>query len=415
MELSNILIVGAGQAGACAAATLRREGFAGRITLAGAEPHRPYERPPLSKAVLSDARAEEGIFLHRQALHDELDLVWRPGLTVDAIDPAAGLATTADGERLAFDRCLIATGGRARPLPDLPVGSSNVYYLRGLDDARALRGRLRAGASVVVVGGGFLGLEFAGVARASGLAVTVLESADEILGRSAPALLGSWLRGRHEQAGVRIVRNARVRAVVPDPAQVSVTLDDGQVLCADFLLVSIGQLPNIALAERAKLRIDNGIAVDAHCASSAPGVFAAGDCASHLNRFLGARVRLESWQNAQEQAAVAARAMLGQPAEYDVVPWFWSDQLGMNIQMVGVPGAGYRYVVRGDPDTARFAILGFDQNVVRYALTVNSGGDMRPLRNLVTARTEMDSTTLTDTTRSLRDIAKAVIGHAVTI
>jgi 3-phenylpropionate/trans-cinnamate dioxygenase ferredoxin reductase subunit len=181
------------------------------------------------------------------------------------------------------------------------------------------------------------------------------------------------------------------------------------------LLVSIGQLPNIALAERSGLRLDNGIAVDARCETSAPGVFAAGDCASHVNRFLGARVRLESWQNAQEQAAVAAKAMLGQPAEYDVVPWFWSDQLGMNLQMVGVPGAGYRYVVRGDPGTAKFAILGFDQNVVRYALTVNSGGDMRPLRNLVTARTEMDSTTLTDTTRSLRDIAKAAIGHAVNI
>jgi 3-phenylpropionate/trans-cinnamate dioxygenase ferredoxin reductase subunit len=286
-----------------------------------------------------------------------------------------------------------------------------VYYLRGLDDARALRGRLKAGATVVVVGGGFLGLEFAGAARACGLAVTVLESADEILGRSAPALLGSWLRGRHEQAGIRIVRNARVRAVAPDPAQVAVTLDDGQVLCADFLLVSIGQLPNIALAERAGLRIDNGIAVDARCETSAPGVFAAGDCASHLNRFLNARVRLESWQNAQEQAAVAARAMLGQPAEYDVVPWFWSDQLGMNIQMVGLPGNDYRYVVRGDPGSARFAILGFDQNVVRYALTVNSGGDMRPLRDLVTARTEIDSSTLTDTTRSLRDIARAAAGR----
>jgi 3-phenylpropionate/trans-cinnamate dioxygenase ferredoxin reductase subunit len=201
-----------------------------------------------------------------------------------------------------------------------------------------------------------------------------------------------------------------MRSVSAGAGQVSVALEDGQLLVADFVLVAIGQLPNVELAQHAGLRLDNGIAVDARCETSAPGVFAAGDCASHLNPFLGTRVRLESWQNAQEQAVLAAKAMLGQPVEYDVVPWFWSDQLGMNIQMAGNPGPDYRYVVRGDPATSKFAVFGFDRDVMRYALTVNSGGDMRPLRALLAARTPIGSADLADPGRSIRDIVKTAIG-----
>ena len=406
----SILIIGAGQAGGCAAAALRREGYGGRITLAGVEPHRPYERPPLSKAVLHDAGAEASLFLHKPDFHDGLEMQWLPGADVQSLDAAARLAHTASGDMLAFDRCLIATGGRARPLPGLPPDAPNVHYLRGLDDARRLRERLLPNASVIVIGGGFLGLEFAGMARSKGMAVTVCEAGPQLLGRAAPPQAGAWLQARHEEAGTRVLCGAAVTAVEARADRVSVALAGGATLEADFLLVSIGQVPNVELAAQAGLTIDNGIAVDSRCETSAPGIFAAGDCASHVSRFLQRRVRLESWQNAQEQAQVAARAMLDLPAAYDVVPWFWSDQLGMNIQMLGIPDAALSYRLRGRPSDPKFSIYGFDGSQLRYALAVNSGAEMTPLRRLMTAGASIDADLLADPAQPLRDTVKAALG-----
>jgi 3-phenylpropionate/trans-cinnamate dioxygenase ferredoxin reductase subunit len=406
----SILIIGAGQAGGCAAAALRREGYQGRITLAGVEPHRPYERPPLSKAVLHDAGAEDTLFLHKPEFHDGLAMEWLPGADVQSLDVAARLARTAAGDTLAFDRCLIATGGRARLLPDVPPGAPNVFYLRGLDDARRLRERLLPGASVIVIGGGFLGLEFAGMARSKGLSVTVCEAGPQLLGRAAPPLVGAWLQHRHEAAGTTVLCGAAVSSVEAGVEGVSVALAGGETLNADFLLVSIGQLPNVELAEQAGLALDNGIAVDARCETSAPGIFAAGDCASHLSRFLQRRIRLESWQNAQEQAQVAARAMLDLPAAYDIVPWFWSDQLGMNMQMLGMPDASLDYRLRGQLSDAKFSVYGFDGEQLRYVLAVNSGAEMTPLRKLMTAGAGVDADSLADPARPVRETVKAALG-----
>jgi 3-phenylpropionate/trans-cinnamate dioxygenase ferredoxin reductase subunit len=242
------------------------------------------------------------------------------------------------------------------------------------------------------------------------MAVTVCEAGPHLLGRAAPPLVGAWLQRKHEEAGTTVLCGAAVSAVETGADRVSVALAGGEMLEADFLLVSIGQLPNVELAERAGLAIDNGIAVDARCETSAPGIFAAGDCASHLSRFLRRRIRLESWQNAQEQAQVAARAMLDLPAAYDVVPWFWSDQLGMNIQMLGLPDATLAYRVRGQPSDAKFSVYGFDGQQLRYALAVNSGAEMTPLRRLMTAGASVDADRLADPARPVRDTVKAALG-----
>jgi 3-phenylpropionate/trans-cinnamate dioxygenase ferredoxin reductase subunit len=406
----SILIIGAGQAGGCAAAALRREGYGGRITLAGAEAHRPYERPPLSKAVLHDAAAEETLFLHKPEFHDGLEMQWLPGADVQSLDVGARLARTAAGDLLRFDRCLIATGGRARLLSGLAADAPNVHYLRGLDDARRLRERLLPNASVIVIGGGFLGLEFAGMARSKGMTVTVCEAGPQLLGRAAPPQVGAWLQARHEEAGTTVLCGAAVAAVEARADGVSVALASGVTLTADFLLVSIGQLPNVELAQQAGLAIDNGIAVDARCETSAAGIYAAGDCASHQSRFLQRRVRLESWQNAQEQAQVAARAMLDLPAAYDIVPWFWSDQLGMNMQMLGLPDAALAYRSRGQPSDGKFSIYGFDGQQLRYVLAVNSGAEMTPLRRLMSAGASVDADRLADPARPVRDTVKAALG-----
>jgi 3-phenylpropionate/trans-cinnamate dioxygenase ferredoxin reductase subunit len=206
-----------------------------------------------------------------------------------------------------------------------------------------------------------------------------------------------------------VLNRAAVSAVEANVSGVSVALASGETLRADFLLVSIGQQPNTELAEQAGLLMDNGIAVDSRCETSAPGVFAAGDCASHVSRFLRRRVRLESWQNAQEQAQVAARAMLDLPAVYDLVPWFWSDQLGMNIQMLGMPEPGLSYLTRGQPSDRKFSIYGFDGRQLRYALAVNSGADIAPMRKLMTVGASVEAALLADPARPVRETIKAVL------
>jgi 3-phenylpropionate/trans-cinnamate dioxygenase ferredoxin reductase subunit len=406
---ASILIIGAGQAGGSAAAALRREGYAGRITLAGAEAYRPYERPPLSKAVLHDRRADDSVYLHKQDFYEGLHLDWMPGVQIEAIDPATRTAYRPDGRTIGFDRCLITTGGRPRSLPGLSDTAPNVVYLRSLDDARRLRERIQPGGRVTVIGGGFLGLEFAAIANEKGMEVTVCEAGEQILGRAAPRIFGDWLCDRFEQAGVRIIKNAAIHAVSTTETGAGVALADGRELQSDFVLIAIGQVPNTDLAGQAGISIDDGIIVDRRCQTTVSGIFSAGDCASHFSDFLGKRVRLESWQNAQEQAIVAAKSMLGLPADYNIVPWFWSDQLSLNIQMLGMPAAGHQYFIRGDMSSAKFSIFGFEEEKLRYAVVVNNSADIRPLRTLLEAGIKVDRASLLDATRPLRETVKTAL------
>lgn len=407
MDQSTILIVGAGQAGGCAAATLRQEGYQGRIVMLGAESYAPYERPPLSKGVLDGSKAESSIFLQKPEFYDECKIEWMPDVHVTGIQAQNRTAHTSDGAVIAFDKCLVATGGRPRRFPGLDEDMPNVHYLRGLADVIGIKQKIKPGARVVVIGGGFLGLEFAGTVRALGVQVTVVEAGVQIMGRAAPHIFAEWLHERYLKAGVEIIRSAEIKAIEYDQAGGRVVLGNGTILESDFCLVAIGQVPNIELAELAGFHLDNGIAVDACGETSVPGIFAAGDCASHFNEFLGKRVRLESWHNAQEQAIVAAKAILGAPAGYDVVPWFWSDQLGFNIQMLGSPEPDLRYVVRGDMTAEKFNIFGLDGDELRYVLAVNNGGDIRPLRTLLESGVNVAEEQLLDTSRSIREIVKA--------
>ncbi len=407
MEQAIILIVGAGQAGGCAAAALRKEGYQGRIVLLGAESHAPYERPPLSKGVLDGSQAESSIFLQKPEFYAECKIEWIPDVHVTGIQAKNRTIQTSDGSVISFDKCLLATGGRPRRFPGVHEEMPNVHYLRGLADVIGIKKKIRPGAHVIVVGGGFLGLEFAGTVRAQGMQVTVVEAGAQIMGRAAPHIFAEWLHERYLRAGVEIIRNAEIKAIEYGQAGGKLVLGNGAILESDFCLVAIGQVPNIELAELAGLHLDNGIAVDAGGETSAPGIFAAGDCASHFNDFLGKRVRLESWHNAQEQAIVAAKAILGTPAAYNVVPWFWSDQLGLNIQMLGFPEPGLCYLVRGDMAAAKFNIFGFDGEKLRYVLAVNNGGDIRPLRTLLESCVSVAATQLLDTSRSIREIVKA--------
>lgn len=419
------LIVGAGQAGAMAAAALRGFGHAGRIVLVGEESVAPYERPPLSKAVLSEGVAGKGdagqrIGIHPEGFHAEKDIELRTGLQVLSLDAASSIAALSDGSTLAFERCLLATGGRPRTLPSLPEGTPNVHYIRTLADAHALRTALQRGGPVLVLGAGFLGLEIASTARALGLAVTVLESAARVLPRAVPPELSHWLQQRASEAGVDLRLGCRTTAIEPQADGVAVTLQDGSVLKAPTLVVAIGQVPEVALARAAGLELhpaNGGVRVDAQCRSSAPNIFAAGDCASRVLTPGGEELRLESWQSANEQARLAAAAMLGVATEPAAAPWFWTDQFGCNLQMLGLPAEGLHYRARGELDAAcanpKFLLFGSDgAGRLRHVLAVNAGGDLRPLRPLFERREPCDAGRLCDASVPLRQLVRDALAAA---
>jgi len=375
-----------------AAAALRGLGYTGRLVLVGREAHHPYERPPLSKAVLRDAATEEATAIHPPAFYAEQDIDLIRGIQAVELDRARRQVRLADGTALPYERCLLATGGDARELPALPRGTPGTHYIRTLDDARALRKSLRGGARVIVIGGGFLGLEVASTAMDSGATVTIVESADRLLPNALPAPFSAWLAARATAAGATLRLGARITSVMTaaegSPPS-GLILDDGEHLTADYIVVAIGLRPDVTLASAAGLEIDErngGIRVDARCRTSDPYILAIGDCASQHRDCLGSHARLESWQNANEQARMAAATLLDAdppPAPY---PWFWTDQFGCNIQMLGMPAQDLSYLCRGEAEPAaeapKLIWLGHRNGVPVHGVAVNAAGDLRQMRPL---------------------------------
>lgn len=409
---TTMLIIGAGQAGATAAAALRSFGHAGRIVVVGSEHALPYERPPLSKAVLADAAMDDQIGIHPAGFHAEQSIELRLGVSVTRIDTSSSLAHCGDGAAIAFDRCLLATGGWPRTLPALPEGTPGVHYVRTLDDVRALRAAMERHRAVLVLGAGFLGLEIASTARSLGLDVTVVETASRVLARAVPPDLSAWLQQRVRAAGVDLRLDSRIARVRPEGGGVRVEMEDGAVLDAPLVVVAVGLVPEVALARASGLELsaaNGGIRVDAQCRTSAPNVYAAGDCASQFQSLADAELRLESWQGANEQARVAAAAMLGVATGPVATPWFWTDQFDCNVQMLGTPVAGLEYLRRGAVDAVppKFMLLGLDAGQrLRHAIAINAGGDLRQLRPLLELGAPCDAVRLQDTAIALRQIVR---------
>jgi 3-phenylpropionate/trans-cinnamate dioxygenase ferredoxin reductase subunit len=374
------VIIGAGQAGAWVARTLRAEGYAGRIVLIGAEPHAPYERPPLSKAVLKgEAAAESAILLSPEAARAAAIECW-PGVEVAAIDRAARAIRTVDGRALAYEKLFLTTGSRVRHWPGA-AALPRLHTLRGRDDAARLRAALRG--HLLVLGGGWIGLEVAATARALGVAVTLIEAAPRLCARSLPVVASAFLARLHERNGVALLLGQSVQALAAHDHEVTAELADGSTITADHALVAIGVLPNVELGQACGLAVENGILVDHTGRTSDPDIYAAGDVTRHPNAFAGGLLRLESWANAQNQAIVAARAALGQAARYDEIPWFWSDQYGVNLQILGLPAAAARCHPRGAPDEGRGSWLALQEDgSPAGAIAVNAARDLRPLRRL---------------------------------
>jgi 3-phenylpropionate/trans-cinnamate dioxygenase ferredoxin reductase component len=351
---ARIVVVGAGQAGYSLAARLRGLGHTGPLTLIGDEPHPPYQRPPLSKAYLKGELARERLFLRPLAFYDETGIALRTGTAVTAIDRAARRVTLADDTLVPYDLLALTTGALPRRLaPEAGGTLAGVHLMRSLADADALAPELRPGRRLLIVGGGYIGLEAAAVAAASGLAVTLVEAADRILARVAAPETAAYFRALHEAHGVRILEGTRLVALEGDAGRLArARLADGRTLPVDLALVGIGIAPDTALAEAAALAIENGIRTDARGATSDPAIFAAGDCASFPH--FGARIRLESVPNAIDHGEAVAAAMLGDPAPYLARPWFWSDQYDVKLQIAGLHAGADRILTRpGARDSAQ--------------------------------------------------------------
>ncbi|MDE3176891.1 MAG: FAD-dependent oxidoreductase [Pseudomonadota bacterium] len=347
--MHEIVIVGAGEAGGRAAIALREGGYAGRLTLIGEEAQAPYERPPLSKAALVDPDEPRPTTISGGERLAELDVA-RIAAVVAALEPADRRVALADGRRLGYDALILATGARARALR-LP-GGEHALTLRSFDDAQRLRARLRAATRVVVIGGGFIGLELAAAARALGREVTVLEADTRLLRRSTPEPLASALEARHARAGVEIAKGVRIERIEPRGRGFVVHSSLGERE-ADLVVAGIGAEPRTELAAAAGLAVDNGIVVDGQLRTRDPQILAVGDCANFPHPlYPGRRLRLEAWRHAFDSGAHAAAALLGADDAYAAPPWFWSDQYDLTLQMVGLTEAGATTVQRDLADGA---------------------------------------------------------------
>ncbi len=407
-----IVVVGAAQAGARCAEALRAEGFAGRIVLVGDEKHLPYERPALSKGVLLGEAAPDSTLVHPQAFYDEKAIELRLGVRAEAIATSAQRLLLSDGTWLSYDRLVLSTGSRMRPLvgaPDLP----GIFMLRTLDDCAALARALVPGARMVVVGGGFIGLEVASSAARRGLAVAVVERQDSLLERVVPRAVAAQVERLHRLNGVDLHLGCGAQRILGEDRVTGVELKDGSVLPADLVVIGIGIVPNTELGESAGARSEDGLVVDEYGRTTLANVWAAGDVTSHPNPILGRRVRLESWQNAQNQAIAVARNLLGRERPYAEVPWFWSDQFDANIQMYGLAGAGDAVAWRGDPASGKAIGFAFAGGRPVFAVGFNMGGELRQARRLIETGAMVDAAALCDPARKLKDIVSAAAASAV--
>jgi 3-phenylpropionate/trans-cinnamate dioxygenase ferredoxin reductase subunit len=394
--ISTILIIGAGQAGAQAVDTLRREGFKGRIVMVGDEPYLPYQRPPLSKKFLLGEMEVDRLPFRHQSFYDEHHIDLKLGVRAARLDPAAHRVTLSNGETLDYDRLLLGLGAGARRLSCPGADLPGLHFLRGISDVADIRAALQPGARVVIIGGGYIGLEGAAAARHFGCAVTVLEMADRVMARVVAADVSAYFELEHRTRGVQIICGTRVVRLEGSARVERVICADGSAHAADLVIVGVGAVANMELAREAGLACADGIVVDEYCRTSDPSIYAAGDCTYHPSLRFDLRVRLESVDNAFEQAKTASLNILGKTTVHDKVPWFWSDQFDNKLLIVGLSQGHDRQVTRGDPATRSFSVCYLKGGVLQALEAVNQTKDYMAARKLIADRARPDIGKLAD-------------------
>jgi 3-phenylpropionate/trans-cinnamate dioxygenase ferredoxin reductase subunit len=405
---NTVVIAGAGQAASQAVVSLRQNGFEGRVVMVGEEPYFPYQRPPLSKKFLAGELDASRLLLRQEQFYPEHQVEVMLGTRVSRIDPGSRMAGLSSGTALHYDKLVIATGSRPRKV-DLPGHQlAGVHYLRTIDDVEQIRGNFRPGASLVIVGAGYIGLEVAAVAISRGLKVTVIEMANEVLARVEAPPVSAFMAGVHREAGVEILCNTGLKAFTGTTRLKGVVASDGREIPADLAIVGIGVLPNVELAQEAGIVCDNGIMVDEYCRTSDPDVLAIGDCTNHPNGLLGRRLRLESVHNALEQAKTAASTILGSLEPYNQVPWFWSDQYDLKLQIAGLSSRSDQAVIRGEPKSRSFAAFFLNDGRLAAVYAINSPREFMLSKKLIALGARPDPALLGDTSVPFKEIAAAL-------
>jgi 3-phenylpropionate/trans-cinnamate dioxygenase ferredoxin reductase component len=402
-----IAIVGASLTGSSAAATLREEGFDGRVVLIGAEPQPPYDRPPLSKNYLRGTTPFEKTLLRPPEFYRERDIEMRLGTTVTRVDAEKRTLALDGGERLEFDQLLVATGGRNRRFPIPGIDLPGVYDLRTVADADRIREAIGRGGRAVVVGLGFIGAEVAASMRQSDLEVVAVEPFKTPLYRALGEEIGRVVEGLHRDHGVEMILDDAVTAFEGSGKVERVVTRNGRRIECSLAVFGLGIEPATELVAGTPVRVDNGIVVDDQCRTNVPGIFAAGDVANHYHPVCGRQMRVEHWQNGVKQGAAAARSMLGRGQPYDEVHWFWSDQFDANIQYAGFHAAWDRIVVRGSLASRKFLAFYLTEGRVESVVAINQGRDMRRAFPIIKARVAVDPARLEDPNVDLRTLAPA--------
>lgn len=409
MDLSsaqNVVVIGGGQAGAQAIASLRQWGFEGSICLIADERALPYQRPPLSKAYLKGDMDEDRLYFKPQAWYDDQCVDVLTGLSAVSIDRASRLVSLSNGGTVAYDALIIATGSRPRPLPVDGADLEGVFELRGLNHVQALMPETIAGKRIIIVGAGYIGLEAAAVASQLGLDVTVLEMEPRVLSRVTSPVMSQFYTDLHERHGVTIRTGTRLDALIGKNGRVNTAkLADGTEIACDLVLVGIGILPNQELAADAGLACQNGILVDRDARTNDPRIFAAGDCTVRPLVHYGRTGRLESVHNAIEQGKLSAAAITGRPRPPEDTPWFWSDQYDVKLQIAGLSQGHDQVVLRGSPESASFAAFYLASGRLIAVDAVNAAPEFLASKKLIMSGASLAPTDLQDTSVSMKDIA----------
>ncbi|MEL7016043.1 MAG: FAD-dependent oxidoreductase [Pseudomonadota bacterium] len=414
MAHSDIIVIGGGQAGAQAIASLRQYGNDQTITLIGDEPVSPYQRPPLSKAYMKGGFAEERLFLKPADWYRDQKISYMLGNRAVAIDRDARTVALADGKKISYSTLIISTGARPRPLPIAGADGPFVFDLRTLGDVKAIKPHMKPGQRLAIIGAGYIGLEAAAVAREMGLAVTVLEREDRVLARVTSPVMSQFFQNEHERQGV-IVRTAAQASALETfgDGAVSISLDGGDALMADLVLVGIGIIPNDQLAVQCGLSCADGIVVDVNGMTSDPAIYAAGDCTVRPLWPYGGQGRLESVHNAIEQGKCVAAKIMGEAQPTLDVPWFWSDQYDLKLQIAGLSHGFDDHVVRGTPEDRQFSVFYFKDTRLIAADAINSAPDYMVAKMMIAKGAAPDKTHLADLSVPIKDIAKKALAMAV--
>lgn len=399
-----IVIAGAGHAAGQVVTSLRQHKFSGQIVLVGDEPYLPYQRPPLSKKFLAGEMSAERLYVKPASFYDEADVELHLDTSITAIDRDARCLHVEGGKDITWDKLVLALGSRVRPLAVEGTGLKGVHYLRSIADVEGIRQYMESGRRLVVIGAGYIGLEVAAVAQQTGLDVTVIEMADRVMSRVVSPEISDFYQIEHTNQGVRFRLSTGVTSLNGKKRIKSVTTSEGEDIPADVVVIGVGILPNTELATDAGLDVENGIVVDDHCRTSDADIYAVGDCTLHPNTIYDRQLRLESVHNALEQAKTAAANICGEDVAYTQVPWFWSDQYDLKLQIVGLSEGYDDVVIRGNPAERSFSCLYLRDGHLIAVDAINAPRDFVQSKPLIASRAELAAEKLTDTEVALKDL-----------